>query len=191
MCNLNKFALELSLERQTISRENPVGHRVSRLSQMWGEIWSFDIKYCGSKCQTWSNCNSFGNTRSPSCYLCWICSMDFHRAKHSWRWQRTQGMEWALCARWADSQLLRGTEDLVKGRQWHLPQQKSWLQAVLLPLLKGQDDWASSFCGRNRAGGEQIACFSSTFHFPHLSNDLPLSQTGYCFVWDAIAYYLS
>lgn len=34
MCNLNKFALELSLERQTISPENPVGHRVSQLSQM-------------------------------------------------------------------------------------------------------------------------------------------------------------
>lgn len=100
--------------------------------------------------------------------------MDFHWAKHSWGWQRRRGLEQALCARWADSQLLRGAEDLVRRWLWHLPQQKNWLKAVLLPLLKGQDDWASSFCGGNRAGGEQIVCFSSTFHFPHLINDLPL-----------------
>lgn len=100
--------------------------------------------------------------------------MDFHWAKHSWGWQRRQGMEQALCARWADSQLLRGAEDLVKRRQWHLPQRKNWLQAVLLPSLKGQDAWASSFCRGKRAGGEQITCFSLTFHFPHLSNHLPI-----------------
>lgn len=99
--------------------------------------------------------------------------MDLSRAKLSWGWQRRWGMEQALWAWWAGSQLLRGAEDLIKGQQWHLPWRKNCLLAVLLPLLKGQDGWAGSFCGGDMAGGEQITCFSSTFHFPHLNNDLP------------------
>ena len=73
----------------------------------------------------------------------------------------------------AGSQLARGAEDLVKGRQWHLPRRENWLLAVLLPSLKRQDGWAGSFCGGDVAGGEQTTCFSSTFHFPQLNNDLP------------------
>lgn len=170
---LSKSALELSLARQTTAPENPAGHRVSQLSQRWGKIWSWDTKYRSSKCQAWSRFNSFDNIGSLLLFvLDLLHGFPLNQTFLGLAEEARDGV--ALCARWADSQLLRGAEDLVKSRQWHLPQQKSWLQAVLLPLLKGQDDWASSFCRGNRAGGEQIACFSLTFHFSHLSNDIPL-----------------
>lgn len=67
---LSKFALQLCPARQTIAPENPAGHRVSQLAQMWGETCSCDTKYCSPKCQTWSHFNSFGNTRSLSSVIC-------------------------------------------------------------------------------------------------------------------------